>query len=386
MFEKKITYRFIDTLHRIEHGAVTVTMPDGKLHLCQGKNPSVNADITLHDWRAIPILALKGDIGFAEGYRDGWWSSNNLKNLFYLGLQNEACLKKYIYGGMVTRIASKLAYLFMQNTLKGSRKNIHAHYDLGNDFYKLWLDSSMTYSSAIFANAEEDLTLAQHRKYDRMLERLGSSGSMLEIGCGWGGFAERALASKDYAITGLTISKAQHVYATERLKNRAHIALEDYRTQTGVFDHIVSIEMFEAVGEKYWPVYFKKLKSLLASGGKAMIQSIIIKDDYFDAYRKGGDAIRTLIFPGGMLPTLNRFEEESKKAELQLTERFAFGQDYACTLERWLNRFEACLPEVKALGFDEKFIRLWRFYLASCIASFRIGRTDVMQMELQHAA
>jgi len=209
---------------------------------------------------------------------------------------------------------------------------------------------------------------------------------VLEIGCGWGGFAERALESKDYAIKGLTISTAQHAYATERLENKAHIALEDYRIQTGKFDSIVSIEMFEAVGEKYWSVYFGKLKSLLANGGKALIQTITIRDEYFDAYRKGGDAIRTFIFPGGMLPTLGCFEEESKKAGFKLTDTFAFGQDYARTLEHWLELFEARLPEVRALGFDEKFIRMWRFYLTCCIASFRVGRTDVMQMELQHAA
>jgi cyclopropane-fatty-acyl-phospholipid synthase len=386
MLDKQITHRFLDTLSRIEHGAITVTTPDGKVYAYAGAQPGVNADIIVHDWRAIPALAASGDIGFAEGYRDSWWSSSDLTNLFYLGLQNEAYLNRYIYGGVLARIASKLTYIFTQNTIRGSRKNIHAHYDLGNDFYKLWLDPTMTYSSALFKSEGEDLTLAQHRKYDRILERLGNSGNILEIGCGWGGFAERALESKDYAIKGLTISGAQHAYASERLKNKAHIALEDYRIQTGKFDAIVSIEMFEAVGEKYWPVYFGKLKSLLANGGKALIQTITIQDDYFDAYRKGGDAIRTFIFPGGMLPSPTRFEEESRKAGLRLTNHFAFGQNYAHTLERWLDQFEARLDDVRALGFDDKFIRMWRFYLTSCIASFRIGRTDVVQMELQHVA
>lgn len=386
MFERHVTHRFLETLSHSEYGDITVTLPDGKTYDYSGKHKGTRAEITLHDWRAIPALAARGDIGFAEGYREGWWSSNNLVELFSFGLQNESALRHYIYGGVLARVASKLAYLFTQNTLKGSRKNIHAHYDLGNDFYKLWLDPSMTYSAAIFSNTQEDLTLAQHRKYDRIIERLGNSGNVLEIGCGWGGFAERAIENKDYAIKGLTISTEQHAYATERLKNKAQILMQDYRAQTGKFDHIVSIEMFEAVGEKYWPVYFEKLKSLLASGGKAVIQTITIGEEYFDAYRKSGDAIRTFIFPGGMLPTPTRFEQESDKAGLRMTDSFAFGQDYARTLEHWLERFDAKVAEVRALGFDEKFIRLWRFYLTSCIASFRSGRTNVMQMELQHAA
>lgn len=386
MFERHVVNRFLETLSRVEHGGVTVITPDGKTHAYQGQHSGAKADIVLHDWRAVAALAARGDIGFAEGYRDGWWTSSNLAELFCFGLQNEAALRHYIYGGMLARIASKIAYLFTQNTVKGSRRNIHAHYDLGNQFYKLWLDPSMTYSAAIFKDAQEDLTLAQHRKYDRILERLGSSGNVLEIGCGWGGFAERALEQNDYALKGLTISSEQHAYATQRLQNKAQILMQDYRAQTGRFDHIVSIEMFEAVGEKYWPVYFSKLKSLLASGGKAMIQTITIGEEYFDAYRKSGDAIRSFIFPGGMLPTPTRFEQEGRKAGLTLTDSFAFGQDYARTLEHWLNRFEARLGEVRALGFDERFIRLWRFYLTSCIASFRSGRTNVMQMELQHAA
>jgi cyclopropane-fatty-acyl-phospholipid synthase len=385
MFEKQITQRFLDTLSRIEYGTICVTTPDGKTHVYGNHHTGISADIILHDWRAIAALAARGDIGLAEAYRDGWWSSSNLTRLFTLGLQNEAALNQYIYGGVFARIATKLAYLFTQNSIKGSRRNIHAHYDLGNDFYKLWLDETMTYSSAIFASEDEPLLPAQHRKYDRIIERLPNSGNVLEIGCGWGGFADRALASRDYAIKGLTISNEQHAYATERLHNKAQIALEDYRIQTGKFDSIVSIEMFEAVGEKYWSTYFSKLKSLLAAGGKAEIQTITIHDKYFNAYRKGGDAIRTFIFPGGMLPTANRFEEESKKAGLTLTDKFAFGQDYARTLEHWLERFDANLPKVRTLGFDEKFIRMWRFYLTSCIASFRVGRTNVMQMELQHA-
>jgi cyclopropane-fatty-acyl-phospholipid synthase len=387
MFEKQMTHRFLETLNHIDYGSLTVTTPDGKLHRYAGASPDVEADITLHDWRFVPALAAHGDIGFAESYHEGWWSSSDLTKLIYFCLKNEEALRPYIYGGLFTRLASRLAYFFTQNSLKGSRRNIQTHYDLGNDFYQLWLDATMTYSSAIFADEKEELSAAQHRKYDRITERLPRSGRVLEIGCGWGGFAERALESKDYAIKGLTLSHEQHAYAQDRLRNKpAEIALEDYRIQNGKFDAIVSIEMFEAVGEKYWPVYFNKLKSLLASSGKAVVQTITIREEYFDSYRKGGDAIRTFIFPGGMLPSHTRFTEEAARAGLRLTDHFAFGQDYARTLERWLVGFEATLPEVKALGFDDKFIRMWRFYLTSCIASFRIGRTNVMQMELEHAA
>ena len=385
MFERQIIYRFLETLNHIEYGSLTVTTPDGKTMSYQGPQTGADAHFVVQDWRAITALASSGDIGLAEGYRDGWWSSDDLVELFYFGLQNESALNKYIYGGVFARVAAKLAYLFTQNTLKGSRKNIHAHYDLGNDFYKLWLDQTMTYSSAIFQDQNDDLEKAQHSKYDRIINRLGASGRVLEIGCGWGGFAERALQTRDYAIKGLTISNEQHAFATERLGQKAEIALEDYRLQTGRYDNIVSIEMFEAVGENYWPLYFNKLKSLLAGNGKALVQTITIGEDYFDRYRQGGDAIRTFIFPGGMLPSPKRFEEESVKAGFKLTDAFAFGQDYARTLELWLERFEERLGEVRALGFDEKFIRMWRFYLTSCIASFKIGRTNVMQMELQHA-
>ncbi|MDX1975218.1 MAG: cyclopropane-fatty-acyl-phospholipid synthase family protein [Rickettsiales bacterium] len=362
-----------------------VTTPDGKLHQFSGRKPSTHATLKLHDWRAIPVFATKGDTGFAEAYRDGWWDSDDLTNLFLIGLQNESALDKYIYGSVIGRIAARFSYLFTRNTLGGSKRNIHAHYDLGNEFYKLWLDESMTYSSALFTSATEDLLQAQYNKYDRIIGRLGDSGRLLEIGCGWGGFAERAVSKKDYEIKGLTISNAQHEYAKNRLGNNAQIALEDYRLQQGKYNNIVSIEMFEAVGERFWPVYFCKLKSLLEQKGKAVVQTITIGNEYFERYRTGGDMIRTYIFPGGMLPSSQRFAEESKKAGLQITDTHMFGQDYALTAQHWLKRFEAKLGDIKTLGFDEPFIRLWRFYLTCCIASFKVGRTDVMQVELVHA-
>ncbi|MES2728977.1 MAG: cyclopropane-fatty-acyl-phospholipid synthase family protein [Pseudomonadota bacterium] len=386
MLDRYITQRFIDALRHIEYGAITVVTPDGKEHFISGNKPGTQANLTLHDWRAVSAIAQRGDIGFAEAYRDGWWDSTNLSDLFLASLKNETVLNKYIYGNMIGRIVSRVAYAFTRNTLSGSRKNIHAHYDLGNDFYALWLDPTMTYSSAIFNHPDESLISAQYNKYDRIIDRIDNSGNMLEIGCGWGGFAERALQKRDYKIKGLTISKEQHDYAVNRLRNSAQIALEDYRLQEGKYNSIVSIEMFEAVGEQFWPTYFSKIKSLLADDGKAVIQTITIKDAYFERYRKGGDAIRTFIFPGGMLPSPKRFAEESASHGLLITDRLDFGQDYARTLEHWLERFEARREEIRHMGFDGKFIRMWRFYLTCCIASFKDGRTNVMQVELQHAA
>lgn len=386
MLEKTTTMQFLKSLEHIEFGAMHVTTPDGKQYSFYGKQPGAHANLHLHDWRVIRHFASKGDTGFAEAYRDGWWDSDDLVSLMTMGLQNEKALNSYIYGGIIGRIASRISYLFTRNTLSGSKKNIHVHYDLGNDFYKLWLDESMTYSAALFDTPEQNLVAAQHNKYDRILSRLPDSGSLLEVGCGWGGFAERALQKNDYAIKGLTISDAQHAYAHERLGGNATIALEDYRIQQGKYDNIVSIEMFEAVGEKFWPTYFGKLKELLASKGKAVIQTITIKDEYFENYRRGGDMIRTYIFPGGMLPSPTRFEQEATKAGLRITDSYSFGKDYALTLEHWLKNFEAKLGNVKNLGFDNAFIRMWRFYLTCCIASFNVERTGVMQVELQHAA
>jgi cyclopropane-fatty-acyl-phospholipid synthase len=302
------------------------------------------------------------------------------------GLQNQTILDSYICGSMFGRLASRIAYLFTRNTVPGSKKNISAHYDLGNEFYALWLDESMTYSSALFNNPAEALHEAQKRKYDRIIERIKPNGHLLEIGCGWGGFADRAIEKGDYGIKALTLSQAQHDFAARRVGDSAVIALEDYRHQKGTYDQIVSIEMFEAVGEKFWSTYFTKIKSLLANKGKALVQTITIEDSYFETYRKGGDAIRTFIFPGGMLPSPERFRAEAAKAGLRVTDEFVFGHDYALTLSHWLKNFETKRDEIKAMGFDDKFIRMWRFYLTCCIAAFTYGRTDVRQMELQHAA
>ncbi len=385
MIERQIIKKFLNIFHQIHYGRIHIATPDGKIYDFVGKEKGPKADLVIYDARAISQFITKGDIGFAESYRDKWCDSNDLVSLFTFGLKNEQVLGKYIHGSFLSRIAARIGYLFNLNTLKGSKKNIHVHYDIGNDFYKLWLDPSMTYSSAIFEHESEDLMSAQYRKYDKIINSVKNSGRLLEIGCGWGGFAERALLKGDYDLKALTLSEQQYSYAKNRLQGNANIAIEDYRIQKGKYDQIVSIEMFEAVGENFWDTYFSKIKALLAEKGKAIIQTITINECYFERYRKSGDAIRTFIFPGGMLPSPERFVAASSKAGLVVTDKFSFGEDYALTIKNWLVAFEKNIEQVKDLGFDEKFLRIWRFYLTFCIASFKSGRTSVMQIALEHA-
>lgn len=381
-----ITAQLLKAFDNLEYGSMKVTTPDGKSYQFAGPQQGPHGTFYILDWRTVTAFAVKGDIGLTEAYRDGWWDTDNLTDLLTVGLMNEKALDRFIYGSIFGRITSRIIYFFRQNSLKGSKRNIHAHYDLGNDFYKLWLDPSMSYSSALFHSDQEALQNAQYNKYDRIIDCLDrKSGRLLEIGCGWGGFAERALLNNDFAFKGITLSDQQHDYARQRLGNSAEITLEDYRHQSGKYDAIVSIEMFEAVGEKFWPVYFDKMKALLNANGKAVLQTIMIDDSYFERYRSGGDMIRTYIFPGGMLPSITRFKQEAHRADLRVNNIFNFGAHYASTLQHWLKAFEAKISHVRSLGFDEAFIRIWKFYLAACSASFAVGRTDVIQVELQHA-
>lgn len=379
--------QFLRTLDQIEYGCLELLTPDGQKRIFKGDKPGANVKMEMRDWRVIGSLIKRGDSGLAEEYRAGFWDTDNLPDLIKLGLQNDQVMRRFVFGSRFFQTLSRLSYLLKMNSVKGSRKNIHAHYDLGNDFYSLWLDPTMTYSSALY-NDTDNLSIAQNNKYDRIIDRLDrQDGDTLEIGCGWGGFAERACQRSDMTVKGLTLSTEQHAFARERLSkfgNQTNIALEDYRHQNSKFDNIVSIEMFEAVGEKYWPTYFEKVSSSLKKGGKAVIQTITIDEARFDRYRKGGDVIRNYIFPGGMLPSPTRFKAEAQKSGLKTTDEFHFGHDYARTLQEWLDTFDAKRADVKALGFDDGFIRLWRFYLAACIAGFSTNRTSVMQVELQH--
>lgn len=386
MLTQKISDQLFKKLDHLDSGSLKLITPDGKERTFGGKKNGESATLALHDWSVVRNMVSKGDVGFADDYRSGKWETDNLTALTTLGMMNRQSMKDLISGRRFSKAFEMLSYLLRTNSVKGSKRNIHAHYDLGNDFYSLWLDPSMTYSSAIYRDENEDLTSAQNNKYDRIIDCLESeTGNILEVGCGWGGFAERAINRGDYTVKGITISNEQHDYATKRLGENANIALEDYRHQSGKFDHIVSIEMFEAVGEKYWSTYFQKIKSRLNANGKAVIQTITINDDDFESYRRGSDFIRSYIFPGGMLPSPSRFEQEANKAGLTINNPFYFGQDYARTLEAWLHNFDKKRHDILSMGFDEGFIRLWRFYLAGCIAGFRTDKTNVMQVELSHA-
>lgn len=386
MLNSVILKAFLNKLERIEHGSLSITLPDGNKYGFEGRLPGAKADIHIYRWSVLTRLARKGDIGFAEDYRNGHWESSNLEALVEVALQNRSAFQSYVMGQRFSRLLSYISYLAKLNTMSGSKKNIHAHYDLGNEFYSLWLDKTMTYSAAIFETDDTPLETAQLKKYDRIIEKLNrNTGRLLEVGCGWGGFSERAVRKGDFTIKAITLSEEQHSYAKKTLNSRANVALEDYRAQKGKYDHIVSIEMFEAVGEKFWPTYFGQLGTLLDTKGKAVIQTITIDDGDFENYRRGGDFIRTYIFPGGMLPSRSAFRREAERANLKIGEEFLFGKDYAKTLSLWLESFDKNQAKVRALGFDEGFIRLWRFYLAACAAGFKTGRTDVMQVEVSHA-
>jgi cyclopropane-fatty-acyl-phospholipid synthase len=392
MFLNRTSDIFLRQLDKLKTGSISIEMPNGKSYQF-GNSNSVNDNnvspvkLTVKNWKVFQNLMERGDTGFAEDYRAGHWETDDLSTLLTLGILNEDSIKQAFTGGKLFQIISRLSYFMKRNTIDGSKRNIHAHYDLGNDFYSLWLDPTMTYSSAIFKNNTDDLETGQLQKYDRLIDRLhGDNQSILEVGCGWGGFADRVTEKlNNTKIDGVTISDEQFDYATTRLKDRGNIIKSDYRLLDGKYDHIVSIEMFEAVGEEYWATYFKKIATLLKEKGTALIQTITIADDKFDSYRKGNDVIRSLVFPGGMLPSPKIFKQVAAEQGLRVNDQFDFGQDYARTLEIWLENFDAKYQDVKTLGYDDGFIRLWRFYLASCIAGFRTERINVMQVEMAHA-
>lgn len=385
MFDRLIKNRLLKLLQKTQYGTIDIQAPDNTKFHMKGQHDGHHASFILHDWRVIVNLILKGDVGFAEDYRDGYFETDNLLGLLNFGLQNEHLFSSYAHGNIIFKLFSKLLYLTKRNSLNGSKNNIKAHYDLGNNFYQLWLDPSMTYSSAIFNTDAKDITSAQHYKYDRLLDKIQKPcAKILEVGCGWGGFMERAI-NRQHSVKGITLSHQQLEYAQKRLQNTdAVVALEDYRHQNDSYDYIVSIEMLEAVGKKYWSVYFKKLKQLLKPGGKILLQTITIRDDLFDEYDKNADMIRTFIFPGGLLPSEQKITHELKKNNLVCNEIFRFGHDYATTLTVWLDKFKTKINDMKNIGFGGEFIRLWEFYLCGCIAGFNSQRVNVVQMDISH--
>jgi len=372
-------------LARLEYGSLQFVAPNGEVSLAQGAKPGPAARFKIHDWDVLRRIQARGDIGLGEEYIAGSWETDNVESLVSLFLLNLGHFEGFSDGNLINRLAFVIHNaLVRRNSIAGAARNIKDHYDVGNDFYSLWLDESMTYSSALFAGSDE-LYRAQQNKYERILSKFSTPrASVLEIGCGWGGFAERA-AADCHQVTGLTISPAQHAFATARLDGAADIRLQDYRKSAGMFDNIVSIEMFEAVGELYWPAYFATVAERLKQGGRAIIQTITIRDELFFGYRTRSDFVRHYVFPGGMLPSLGRFREEAEKAGLKFVEAFGFGKDYARTLREWLVRMKAQECAIKALGHDQGFLRNWEFYLGICAAAFAVSRTDVVQVELARA-
>jgi cyclopropane-fatty-acyl-phospholipid synthase len=385
---------FLAVLGRLKHGRLDLIAPDGRLRVFEGTAPGPQATLRIHDWRVCTEALRSGDIGFAEAYMQGLWDTPELERVLTLAATNHAALEAAIYGKWWGWLAYRLRHLLRANTKANAKKNIHAHYDLGNRFYGLWLDETMTYSSALFeGRLDRPLEEAQTLKYERICEVLGIAAGdrILEIGCGWGGFAEHAVRTRGARVHGITLSTEQLAFARARLANvpsgdLATFELRDYRDVRGEYDHIVSIEMFEAVGERYWPHYFRTVRDRLRPGGRALVQTIVIDDALFPRYRRSTDFIQQYVFPGGMLPSPRVFRERAHREGLTVGDAIAFRFDYAETLRHWRQRFNARAVELHSLGFDERFLRLWNFYLAYCEAGFRAGTIDVLQLELQRAA
>ncbi|MGP1682672.1 MAG: class I SAM-dependent methyltransferase [Giesbergeria sp.] len=379
-------------LSRLQHGSLTVQLPDGSLRHF-GPGGASHAAIVLHNWKVCGAALRSGDIGFAESYIAGNWSTPHLTDLLKLFIANRHAVETVLYGSWFGRLMYRMRHLLRRNSRSGSRKNIHAHYDLGNAFYALWLDDTMNYSSALFSGSEptQDIRAAQHAKVRRALRetQVQPGERVLEIGCGWGALAEMAATEFGAHVTGVTLSTEQLEFAGERMQRlgvpeaRFDLRLQDYRDiADGPFDAICSIEMVEAVGREYWPTYFQTVARLLKPGGRACVQSIVIDDRLFDRYIGSTDFIQQYIFPGGCLPCPREFHREAEAAGLRVTQSLAFGADYAETLRRWRERFIAQRARILAEGFDQRFLHIWEFYLAYCEAAFAMGDIDVVQYTL----
>ncbi len=371
-------------------GVMTFVLPDGREIRLEGREPGLEARLVVRDYDFIKRTISNGTIGFGEGYMAGEWDTPDLSVLLEVLAQNYARFEKVSFGSRFMAALNVIEHaLGRNNSRSGSKKNIQAHYDLGNAFYSRWLDTTMTYSAARFERPGEALSDAQKRKYRTLCESMGLAPEhhVLEIGCGWGGFAEFAAKDVGAKVTAITISEEQFKFAKERmfrqgLNEKADIQLVDYRDVAGRFDRVASIEMFEAVGERYWPTYFDKVRDSLKPGGQAGLQIITIRDEYFEHYRRTPDFIQKYIFPGGMLPSEERLRAATDRAGLAWGPISRFGVCYADTLAEWGRRFEAAWDEITRLGFDERFRKLWRFYLSYCEAGFRTERTDVVQLSL----
>ena len=373
-------------LSRIEAGELRAVFPSNFQKVYSGGQVGPTADIKINSWKLVPRLLLSGDMGLAESFLSGEWETSNLTQLILLGDINERALGNAVTPSKFINLIEKLRHQRRDNSKRGSRRNIAAHYDLGNEFYSHWLDNSMSYSSALFTDFGEELEVGQNRKYQRLAKalKLKEGDQVLEIGCGWGGFAE--IAAKEYkcSVVGITLSKEQAKFAQRRmqenqLSNLVDIRIEDYRDVQGSFDKIVSIEMFEAVGEEHWRNYFETIKTRLKPGGLAGIQSITIANEFFETYKRRPDFIQKYIFPGGILPSEDKLNNAVSSAGLKILDDYYFGKSYAETLRRWQSTFEQKWDDIKNLGFDEKFQKMWRYYLSYCEAGFESGHINVGQ-------
>jgi len=384
-------------LSRLSSGYLVLTLPNKEIKEFGNRADQLHAEIQVLDWSVFRQVLSHGDIGFAESYIRGEWNTPDLKAVLELVIRNRTTLEKVIYGNWLGSLAYRLRHWFRDNSKSGSRKNIHAHYDLGNAFYTLWLDPTMSYSSAWFSEIDKpSLMNAQRAKIQKILDSINvkAGDKILEIGCGWGGFMEEALRNNNQ-ITGLTLSTEQRDFAESRLQKvsaelgspkKFEVRLQDYRDCAEQYDGIASIEMFEAVGENHWGEYFQTIAKRLKAGGKACIQTIVIAEDLFDRYRHSTDFIQQYVFPGGMLPSPSKFKAAAASAGLEVEAEFAFGADYAKTLCLWRDSFNQKIDEIYRLGFDEAFIRLWNFYLMYCAAGFSEKNIDVVQYTLKHQA
>ena len=386
--------RVLPLLEKIEHGTLTVQFPDRSLKV-YGNHALPHAAISLRNWKVFAASLKSGDIGFAESYIAGDWTTPSLSDLLRVMIQNRRTVEDLIYGSWWGRMAWRVRHWLNRNHKANSRKNIHAHYDLGNAFYTLWLDRTMNYSSAWFAgDFSQSMEQAQHAKVRRALQTTGvtKESRVLEIGFGWGALAEMATREMGAHLTGVSLSTEQWAFATARMQSngaadQSDLRLQDYRDiDDGPYDAICSIEMIEAVGQQYWPRYFQTVSKLLKPGGKACIQSIVIDDALFDRYLKSSDFIQQYIFPGGCLPSASEFKRQARLAGLLVIDELKFGPDYAETLRRWRHAFMAQEAQVIHLGFDQSFLRTWEFYLAYCEAAFDEASTDVVQFTLQKPA
>ena len=382
--------RVFDLVGKLNSGRVDFILPDGRRFRAEGSKPGPVAEVTINNPDVFARLVREGDLGFCDAYLDGWWTTPDLQAFMdFIHADNDDMYDGFP-GMALVRAWEKARFWFQSNTKRQALKNISYHYDLGNDFYSLWLDDTMTYSSALFNTSQESLEKAQIAKYASMVDQMGvkPGDHVLEIGCGWGGFAEYAAKERGLKVTGLTISKEQLEYAQKRIKSKGlsdkvNLKLQDYRDETGVYDGVASIEMFEAVGEKYWPVYFDKIKQCLKPGKQATLQIITIQVARWEVYRKSVDFIQKYIFPGGMLPSPSVLRKEVHKAGLSVQHSIEFGKSYSQTLRRWFEVFNNKWDNISAMGFDDRFRRMWNFYLTSCAATFESGNCDVTQITLQ---